>query len=179
MRFAWTSAWASGVIALPLLLAACSASSGAAPAEAEKDPQRCATCHLDEYRATTHPVHVGEKPTTCAICHTQDSWHPDVLSHPWPLDGAHAKTACFKCHTGDPPKFEGTAKACYGCHKSEYQKAPNHVARKFPTTCDGCHLATTWKDRIGSPLEPLPPAVLPAVPGVNSARPSPGKSGGR
>jgi len=172
MRSALVSAWG---LALALAFAGCSAP----PATQKDDPEQCASCHLDEYRASTHPVHVGEKPTTCGVCHTQDGWHPSVLGHAWPLEGAHANAACFKCHTGDPPKFEGTVKACYGCHKSEYQKARDHVARKYPTTCDGCHLTTNWKERIGSPVEPLPPAVLPATPSASGGRASPGRGGGR
>jgi hypothetical protein len=162
-------------LACAVALAACHPAT-----EAQKDPERCATCHMDDFRAATQPVHAGQLPSTCAICHTQDAWKPSVMDHPWPLTGAHEKASCFECHKGDPPKFGGTAKACYACHSADYIRAPNHVARKYPTTCDGCHTAEAWNKPIGAPVEPLPKAVLPGKPAASgktepSAHPPPPK----
>jgi hypothetical protein len=137
-----------------LFVAACAPASDHAP-----DPQGCAVCHMAEFRGVKDPVHVGQRPTTCGVCHSQDSWHPSVLEHPfWALTGAHAKESCFGCHTGDPPKFKGTSKVCVGCHRKDYNRAPNHVAQKFPTKCEGCHQTNEWSDRIGSPA-PQPSAT--------------------
>jgi hypothetical protein len=44
--------------------------------------------------------------------------------------------------------FHGTPRACYGCHKADYDGTtdPKHSTAGFPTTCDTCHKATdaTW-----------------------------------
>ena len=101
---------------------------------------------MDAFRAAKH--HEGNRPDTCAICHTQQGWHPSVVNHPWPLAGAHVKASCFACHKGDPEKFKATSKECVSCHKKEYDRAPNHVSKKFPTQCAPCHDAIAWKDRI-------------------------------
>jgi hypothetical protein len=130
----------------------------------EEDPQRCASCHMDEVRAVTKPPHLGTLPTTCGVCHSQDSWKPSVLDHAWALTGAHAQANCFQCHTGANPKFVGTPKLCFGCHKPDYEKAPGHVARKFPQKCEKCHSTTNFTERLenapaapGSDPKPKPP----------------------
>jgi hypothetical protein len=122
-----------------LTLAACG-SSDSVPAG--KDGA-CAGCHLPDFQgAHGHP---GSKPTTCAVCHTQQSWHPTVLEHEWTLDGAHEKAKCFACHTGDPPKYRGLPHTCVDCHRKEYEKAKGHKDKA--ETCDDCHLNTTWKEK--------------------------------
>ncbi len=135
------------------------------PPKRGDDPERCATCHMDEFRSAKNPMHVGQKPDACGVCHTQNSWHPSVLDHPWPLTGAHAtKATCFECHS-NPPKFKGTSKQCIACHRPDYTNAPNHVAQKFPTKCEQCHLTTSWSDWVpGAPSAPTVPATAPAKP---------------
>jgi len=138
-------------------------SSTAAPASA-----RCATCHLDEFNAVDHPPHAGVRPTTCGTCHSEDSWHPFRLQHSYPLQGAHAKVDCFKCHlrfvlTSLPyPVFEGTPKQCVKCHEAAHEKAnqkvKNHPA--FPDTCERCHSVTAWKPTL--PHEGQPPSTTDA-----------------
>ena len=134
-------------LSVAALAAACSSVEDAYPsADVKQDPQACASCHLSDYEQVRHPPHAGVKPTTCAICHTQDDWHPSVMNHPWPLTGAHAKEdICGECHHGEPAVFRGTPRACYACHAAEYQKAPDHVALAYPTTCEECHSTSAWK----------------------------------
>ena len=95
--------------------------------------KECAACHMPEFESVTHPIHPGAKPTTCAVCHTQDAGEPPVLRHEWPLTGAHAKADCFSCHRGTPPVFHGTPNACVDCHRSDAAKvtfALKNVHRK-------------------------------------------------
>ena len=156
------------VLSVAAVLAACQGSPDASPhpssqppssehASSENrpsDPERCASCHADDFRGATAPVHVGTRPDTCAICHSQDAWRPTISNHPWPLTGAHAKASCFACHKGDVSQFRSTKKECVACHRKEYDKAPNHVAKKFSTKCEACHQTDEWSDRLGVPLRP-------------------------
>jgi hypothetical protein len=156
---------------LALALLACQPS-------APEPSARCATCHLPEFRAARNPVHVGERPTTCGICHTQASWRPSRLDHPWPLTGAHAKGHCFYCHHGDAPTFRGTKSDCIDCHRAEYEKAPRH--ERNPTTCATCHATEAWKPplpnhpTIAAEPEPEPELVPDAGPPADAA-PAPTK----
>ena len=149
-------------------LGACS-SSGETLAKVDADPQACATCHMDEFSRVRNPPHVGEKPTTCGVCHSQDDWRPSILNHPWALTGAHAKAAsCFECHKGDPAVFRGTPKLCFGCHAQDYQRGPDHVVDQYPTTCEVCHATTGWKPLLSTAKVP-PKARAPIAPPENTA----------
>jgi hypothetical protein len=136
--------------ALPYVLA-CFVSACAMKESDETGPPsaRCAGCHLKEYEATTHPPHRGVRPTTCAVCHGETSWHParSVLVHSFPLEGAHAKTACFNCHGGSAPTFEGTTKLCVDCHHKDQAAANLRIAHHstFPSQCQTCHTTSAWK----------------------------------
>jgi hypothetical protein len=128
--------------------------SASASARGAADEMECASCHMAEFQSAHG--HVGKRPTKCAVCHTSDAWHPrKVLDHRWPLTGAHAKANCFDCHKGDPAVFEGTPKACVGCHQADYDKAPGHAGRR-PTTCQDCHGTTAWKPPLSH--EEAPPS---------------------
>jgi hypothetical protein len=67
--------------------------------------------------------------------------------HSFPLEGAHAKAACFDCHRGPTPIFEGTTKQCSDCHQKEQASANAQVEdhATFPSQCDTCHTTTAWK----------------------------------
>lgn len=136
---------------------------------------RCATCHMAEFDSVSHPPHAGVRPTTCGACHLDASWHPFRLNHSWPLEGAHAKADCFQCHAGTPAQFEGTTKACLGCHQTDDQKANAQVAhhREFPTTCETCHTTAAWKPTLPH-AEPGTEAraVESSAPALGSARPA-------
>jgi len=63
----------------------------------------------------------------------------------FPLDGAHARTACEDCHRGG--LFEGTPKDCATCHGwtglfARSRKPLNHVPSS--NRCDDCHTRTSW-----------------------------------
>ena len=65
----------------------------------------------------------------------------------WPLAGAHATQPCAACHKNNA--FKGTPSDCYTCHKTDYNNAKSpvdHIASKYPTTCDSCHKFSdaTW-----------------------------------
>jgi predicted CXXCH cytochrome family protein len=135
-------------LAVALTVAGCSSPSPDHTKKAAPSVERCATCHMDAFRSARAPVHVGNRPDTCAICHTEKTWRPSVLNHPWPLADAHAKASCFACHKAAAETFRSTPKDCVACHRKEYERAPNHVARKFPTQCAPCHDAKSWRDRL-------------------------------
>jgi hypothetical protein len=120
----------------------------------------CASCHLSEFENASDPPHSGVRPTTCGTCHSETSWHPDRLKHSWLLEGAHAKASCFACHSGKPPRFEGSDKACLNCHRAASEKANTRVAHHetFPVTCEECHSTTGWK-----PTLPHAPALTPSA----------------
>jgi hypothetical protein len=120
----------------------------------------CVSCHLPEYQSASH--HVGEKPTTCAVCHGSDAWHPTGLHHAWPLVGAHEKAKCFDCHKGSPALFKGTPRACAGCHQADFDKAPDHPGH-FALTCEDCHTTTAWKTLVPNPKWPATPPVPTAT----------------
>lgn len=127
---------------LLLLLVALTGCASSRDPIASGENGECARCHLAEFASARK--HSGVKPTTCAVCHTQEGWHPTVLEHDqWPLTGAHVKTACLKCHQGNPPKFHGTAQKCYDCHREDYEGAKRH--EKFAKTCADCHTTKAWK----------------------------------
>jgi hypothetical protein len=98
-----------------------------------------------DYEAAKMPLHLDLYPRQCGSCHYTDRWAPAHFSHPFPLDGQHALTACWRCHVGSPPVFAGTSSACVSCHLKDFQNntVPGHSA--FPTTCQDCHNTTAWK----------------------------------
>jgi hypothetical protein len=128
----------------------------------EPPSSRCASCHLPEFHATTHPPHEGVKPTTCGTCHSEHGFHPAQLVHSFPLDGAHANANCFACHTGAPAIFEGTPKACSMCHASERARADAAVAQhaSFGDDCATCHGTQAWRPTLH---ESVQTATAPTV----------------
>ncbi len=106
-------------------------------------PNTCVGCHQSDYDNATMPPHDGY-PTDCAQCHDDAAWRPSTFDHSWPLDGAHAATACSSCHVGSPPVYAGTPRDCVGCHRADYDSSPYPGHGSFPTTCDTCHTTTAW-----------------------------------
>jgi hypothetical protein len=137
LALVWTMSWS---------LCGCSANDSH---DAQPPSASCAGCHLQEYQATTHPPHAGARPTTCGVCHGEAGWHParSALVHSFPLEGAHAKAACFDCHRGPAPIFEGTTKQCLGCHQQDQASANAQIEdhSTFPSQCETCHTTTGWK----------------------------------
>jgi hypothetical protein len=109
-------------------------------------PRTCTGCHLDEYQRTVAPNHAASGfSTTCETCHraTDTSWRSGGFNHNtvFQLLGKHATAVCGVCHVNNV--YRGTARDCVGCHRNEYDRtaSPSHVAARFPTTCEVCHLA--------------------------------------
>jgi hypothetical protein len=127
------------------VLGACGGLTGDKKDHVEVSDQQCVVCHRDEYAATTKPPHQEVQfPETCGDCHTETAWSPAKFVHPFPLVGAHAAAGCKSCH-GDPPKYDGLATDCVGCHKADYDSSPYPGHQTFPTTCDDCHNTLAWK----------------------------------
>jgi hypothetical protein len=108
--------------------------------------QGCAGCHED--------LHQGRLGQDCASCHTEQDWFPvgQLERHSrtrFPLAGAHATTACRRCHVGSEiGVFEPLDSECLSCHRPELARAlnPNHAALGFVDNCDRCHRPTSWND---------------------------------
>ncbi|MGA1225250.1 MAG: cytochrome c3 family protein [Phycisphaerales bacterium] len=108
----------------------------------------CASCHLDDYQATTNPNHAAAGfSTDCRSCHTTAQWPGGGFIHPstFPLTQAHSGHQCSACHT-TPGVFVGLSTDCVSCHLAEYQATtnPNHASAGFSTACQTCHTPTAW-----------------------------------
>ncbi|MFI5308647.1 MAG: hypothetical protein ACHQ53_14905 [Polyangiales bacterium] len=136
-----TTATRFALLGLLLVVGACEPGPPALHTEGRSD---CARCHMPEYVNAKKPVHVGARPTACAVCHTQSSWSPSVFEHPWPLTGAHARARCASCHVGQPPVYAGTSKLCVDCHRKDFESSefPGHA--RFASTCADCHSTSAW-----------------------------------
>ena len=104
----------------------------------------CAGCHED--------VHRGQLGKDCLACHDQYDWHPEgqIALHDrtrFPLVGAHATTACWRCHPGaQVGNFTRAQTDCFACHAADYQRtaSPNHASIGFATSCQNCHNTHAW-----------------------------------
>lgn len=106
--------------------------------------QGCAGCHED--------VHYGELGQNCSECHTEHNWMPfgQIERHArtrFPLEGAHAATACNRCHLG---AFVGNIQPvdaqCISCHQDDLARAinPPHIGLGWTDNCHQCHRPTDW-----------------------------------
>jgi len=107
----------------------------------------CASCHLDDYMATTNPNHtITSFSTNCKDCHNIGAWVPADFDHDsfYPLLGAHTTTNCTSCHIGG--NYANTPNTCVGCHLTDYNNTvnPNHSAAQFPKDCTECHNEMKW-----------------------------------
>ena len=104
----------------------------------------CAGCHED--------IHRGQLGRDCTICHGERDWRPteQIAQHNrtrFPLVGAHAATACWRCHPGaQVGNFARADAECITCHATELQRAttPPHLAQGWTDRCDRCHIPTSW-----------------------------------
>jgi hypothetical protein len=129
-------------------------------------PDACAACHPDPH-AGQFAAEMRED--GCARCHGTESFHDVSFDHGrdsrFPLDGAHATTACGACHRvqalspkGAPTvQYKGLALACNGCHADEHQGQFERIAARAPGTtpkaraasdCGFCHPTTSFKETI-------------------------------
>ena len=105
----------------------------------------CAGCHED--------VHRGRQGRMCSDCHIEMTWQPiaQIAKHNrtrFPLVGAHASVACFRCHPGaQVANFEGADTACAPCHQADFSRAtsPNHGEQGWTSNCQNCHTTISFK----------------------------------
>lgn len=104
----------------------------------------CAGCHDD--------VHRGQLGSDCSLCHDEDDWQPNeqISLHNrtrFPLAGAHAAVACWRCHEGARVgNFSRVDTQCISCHASDLADAvnPDHLALGWVDSCERCHVPTSW-----------------------------------
>jgi hypothetical protein len=113
----------------------------------------CVSCHLKDFQNAGNPNHVqGGFPQTCETCHTTSAWQPANFDHSktgFPLTGAHTvpPRQCADCHINN--NYNITNTACVSCHQQDYNNAKtpiDHIAAKFPTTCETCHDTVQWSN---------------------------------
>lgn len=102
----------------------------------------CVTCHKDP--------HAGRFRGACAKCHTTTGWKAinrvgfDHDATRYPLRGAHALTACEKCHD---PKLPGSQKPkfarCLDCHQDAHAGTATLAGK--PADCASCHHVKGWR----------------------------------
>jgi hypothetical protein len=112
----------------------------------------CVSCHQNDYNNAKTPVdHVGAHfPTTCENCHDTTNWMNGKFDHSstgWALTGSHTvpPRACSDCHING--NYNITVTTCVSCHQNDYNNAKSpvdHIAAKFPTTCELCHDTVVW-----------------------------------
>jgi len=104
----------------------------------------CVGCHED--------LHRGKLGSDCEDCHDQRSWSPNeqIARHNrtrFPLVGAHAATACWRCHEGaEVGNFDRTNTECVACHGDDLANAtsPDHQVQGWTHDCQDCHIPTAW-----------------------------------
>jgi len=85
-------------------------------------------------------------PADCGLCHLPDRW--DALREGFtfdhakktgvPLEGAHVRAACLRCHNDIGPVEEFVARGCAGCHEDVHQG-------RLGNTCTRCHDQEGWR----------------------------------
>lgn len=111
----------------------------------------CADCHADP--------HGGRLEGGCASCHDLSSWHSVTYDHKlsgFPLEGAHQRVSCEKCHPRDEggrmqlsdlPTYrplggnEG-GNRCTGCHRDPHG---GQLDREGRPQCVTCHTVWDWQ----------------------------------
>ncbi len=104
----------------------------------------CADCHQDPHGDQV----AGQAPRGgCEACHATGGWDRPRIDHSsWSLTGAHAQTACSRCHgkiegqsdgRDDQARYRGIARACDGCHADVH--AGQFRLSQPVRGCDGCH----------------------------------------
>jgi len=106
----------------------------------------CAGCHED--------VHLGKLGENCSDCHSEMNWMPQgqITEHArygFALVGAHAATACFRCHEGfEAGIFTPTDASCEACHQAPSGATGggiDHIAQGWVMDCQRCHIATSFR----------------------------------
>jgi hypothetical protein len=96
-------------------------------------------------RGEEPPYPHGEFQGDCTKCHGPAGWSPVRLSPEFdhaesgfPLDGAHARTACRACHA--TLDFRETADDCVSCHLDPHES-------ELGLDCAACHTPRSFIDR--------------------------------
>jgi len=109
----------------------------------------CFACHQVIYDS-----HHGISgfPTTCTLCHTNDSWvYSGDFDHAaftggYALVGRHAELPCTSCHSpsvAGPIYSPSSQNDCVACHQDDYDD--EHGGSGFPTNCSLCHTNDSWE----------------------------------
>ncbi len=101
-------------------------------------PRECIGCHRED------DVHAGRFGKGCVDCHGATEWKKTRFDHDrktdWPLDGAHEKVACARCHSGSTG--DGSAgRACVDCHRAGDVHGGRNGER-----CADCHTVERWSE---------------------------------
>jgi hypothetical protein len=98
----------------------------------------CASCHINDYNATTDPNHRASGfPLDCAICHgtSANGWSAPNFNHPFPLSGHHAGATCSDCHqTSDYRVFN-----CLGCHEKAATDGHHNGVSGYQYNSQACY----------------------------------------
>ena len=88
-------------------------------------PKNCAACHAAQDAHGGQFQH-GTPPEDCAACHVAEKWSANIFNHDrarYPLDVAHRRVDCEKCHKGQTQvgaklvrAYRGTPLECIKCH---------------------------------------------------------------
>jgi hypothetical protein len=116
--------------------------------------QRCTTCHDD--------AHADAFGGDCASCHgQQQEWRavPHFAHDALALSGAHARTACARCHEAGSGRAVAAlraapgalqARTCAGCHADPHGAGATVAALRLPAAatadCTRCHDASVWRE---------------------------------
>ena len=110
--------------------------------------QLCSDCH----RPDPHSGQFAKRKDggKCESCHTVDGWKPSTFTvkdhgtSDYPLEGAHAKVGCAKCHIpqGAATRYKINFALCTDCHKDEH--AGQFAAPPLSNRCESCHTAETF-----------------------------------
>lgn len=84
-------------------------------------------------------------PGDCSLCHTGTDWEHVSADFTFdhaaetgvPLEGAHARASCLRCHNDRGPVAVFTARGCAGCHEDVHRG-------QLGSSCEGCHTELTW-----------------------------------
>jgi hypothetical protein len=128
----------------------------------DEAPRQCAGCHPDSHQNEfAAQKEVSQKvdaaagsPSGCTGCHTQNSWKEiigfDHARTDYPLEGAHRKVSCAKCHSGKQPatgmknvRFDEAPRQCAGCHEDIH--GGQFVSGSNPPDCAKCHQVQQWQ----------------------------------
>ncbi|MBL8921997.1 MAG: hypothetical protein JNJ54_24320 [Myxococcaceae bacterium] len=105
----------------------------------------CETCHADAHKGQFKDVAKG-----CVACHDTSSFRHLTFDHDkasrFPLEGAHEKVACGKCHAPAGPslplRYKPLEQACRACHADEHA---GQFSKKEPAACERCHGEKAFK----------------------------------